>query len=121
MDDQLARLQAALADRYTIERELGRDGMATVYLARDVRLLVRDLHEGVDGHRRALSSRQAAARRGRGVEAGQLTVRLAPQACPKCARTIDAASLPGPKFDEPIPPVPGGLTVCLFCSAILVY
>ena len=31
------RLGAALADRYTIERELGRGGMATVYLARDVR------------------------------------------------------------------------------------
>src|SRR5438093_3565629 len=33
--DPLARLQAALADRYTIERELGRGGMATVYLAQD--------------------------------------------------------------------------------------
>ena len=28
---------SALADRYTIERELGRGGMATVYLAQDVR------------------------------------------------------------------------------------
>src|SRR6184192_1828503 len=35
MADQLARLQAALAGRYTIERELGRGGMATVYLAQD--------------------------------------------------------------------------------------
>ncbi|HVH09216.1 MAG TPA: protein kinase [Gemmatimonadales bacterium] len=35
MTDQLARLQAALRGRYTIERELGRGGMATVYLARD--------------------------------------------------------------------------------------
>jgi len=35
MADQLARLQAALADRYTIERELGRGGMAAVFLARD--------------------------------------------------------------------------------------
>jgi len=32
-----ARLAAALADRYTIERELGRGGMATVYLAHDIR------------------------------------------------------------------------------------
>jgi serine/threonine-protein kinase len=37
MADQLERLKAALADRYTIERELGSGGMATVYLARDVR------------------------------------------------------------------------------------
>ncbi len=31
------RLRAALAGRYTVERELGRGGMATVYLARDIR------------------------------------------------------------------------------------
>src|SRR5215813_13467363 len=31
------RLVAALADRYRIERELGAGGMATVYLAQDVR------------------------------------------------------------------------------------
>src|SRR5213593_2320307 len=37
MADQLASLQAALADRYTIERELGRGGMATVYLAEDLK------------------------------------------------------------------------------------
>src|SRR5213596_3477985 len=37
MADQLAHLQAALADRYALERELGRGGMATVYLARDLR------------------------------------------------------------------------------------
>jgi serine/threonine-protein kinase len=35
--DVLARLQAAFADRYTIERELGRGGWATVYLAHDRR------------------------------------------------------------------------------------
>ncbi len=33
----LERLAAALADRYRIERELGAGGMATVYLAQDVR------------------------------------------------------------------------------------
>ena len=31
------RLKTALADRYTIEREIGRGGMATVYLARDMK------------------------------------------------------------------------------------
>jgi tetratricopeptide (TPR) repeat protein/tRNA A-37 threonylcarbamoyl transferase component Bud32 len=38
MADVLERLKAALADRYTIERELGSGGMATVYLAEDVKL-----------------------------------------------------------------------------------
>jgi Tol biopolymer transport system component len=37
MTDALGRLKAALADRYTIERELGVGGMATVYLAEDIR------------------------------------------------------------------------------------
>src|SRR3989449_7797043 len=32
-----AQLRAALADRYALERELGRGGMATVYLARDLK------------------------------------------------------------------------------------
>jgi serine/threonine-protein kinase len=35
--DAASRLAAALADRYTIERELGQGGMATVYLARDLK------------------------------------------------------------------------------------
>ena len=33
-----AAVRVGLADRYVIERELGRGGMATVYLARDTRL-----------------------------------------------------------------------------------
>ena len=37
MTDATARLTAALADRYVIERELGAGGMATVYLARDLK------------------------------------------------------------------------------------
>ncbi len=37
MIDLLERLKVALADRYLIERELGAGGMATVYLAQDVR------------------------------------------------------------------------------------
>jgi eukaryotic-like serine/threonine-protein kinase len=37
MPDALIRLTAALADRYRIERELGAGGMATVYLAHDLK------------------------------------------------------------------------------------
>ncbi len=35
--DTLDRLKTALADRYTIQEELGAGGMATVYLAEDLK------------------------------------------------------------------------------------
>ena len=37
MPDQLARLQEALGGRYALQRELGRGGTATVYLAEDLK------------------------------------------------------------------------------------
>ncbi len=37
MTDQLDRLKAVLADRYKLERQLGIGGMATVYLAEDLK------------------------------------------------------------------------------------
>ena len=37
MSDPIARLNAALEGRYAIERELGEGGMATVYLAEDLK------------------------------------------------------------------------------------
>jgi serine/threonine protein kinase len=37
VNDDLSRLSASLADRYRIERELGAGGMATVYLAHDLK------------------------------------------------------------------------------------
>jgi len=37
MADLLERVRASLTGRYTIERELGRAGMATVYLAEDLK------------------------------------------------------------------------------------
>ncbi len=37
MTDAITRLNAALEGRYTIERELGEGGVATVYLADDLK------------------------------------------------------------------------------------
>ena len=44
------RLTAALSDRYRLERELGQGGMATVYLAHDLKhdrdVAIKVLHPG---------------------------------------------------------------------------
>ena len=37
MTDLLDRLSTAVTDRYVLDRELGSGGMATVYLAHDVK------------------------------------------------------------------------------------
>ena len=37
MPDLLERLKSALADRYAVESEIGRGGMATVFLAEDLK------------------------------------------------------------------------------------
>jgi serine/threonine-protein kinase len=49
--DQIDHLRAALKDRYDVERELGQGGMATVFLARDIkhgrRVAIKVLHEDI--------------------------------------------------------------------------
>jgi serine/threonine-protein kinase len=49
LNELLERLKAALSDRYDVERELGQGGMATVFLARDIRherrVAIKVLHE----------------------------------------------------------------------------
>jgi serine/threonine protein kinase len=37
LSTSLDRLTAAIADRYTIDREIGRGGMATIHLAEDLK------------------------------------------------------------------------------------
>lgn len=48
-EDLLGRLRAALADRYQVEAQIGRGGMATVFRARDLkhdRLVAITVREG---------------------------------------------------------------------------
>jgi serine/threonine-protein kinase len=69
MSDTLQRLTAALGDRYAFEREVGAGGMATVYLARDLRhgrpvaiKVVRPELSGAEGIARFLREIELAAR-----------------------------------------------------------
>ena len=69
MSDTLQRLAAALGDRYALEREVGAGGMATVYLARDLRhgrpvaiKVVRPELSGPEGIARFLREIELAAR-----------------------------------------------------------
>ncbi|HEX6573564.1 MAG TPA: serine/threonine-protein kinase [Gemmatimonadaceae bacterium] len=65
MNELLEKLKAALNDRYDVEREIGEGGMATVFLARDVRherkVAIKVLHEdlgaavGAERFRREIS------------------------------------------------------------------
>ena len=59
MSDQFERLKTTLADRYKIERVLGEGGMATVYLARDLK---HDRHVAVKVLRPELGATLGAAR-----------------------------------------------------------
>jgi serine/threonine-protein kinase len=65
LNELLEKLKAALSDRYDVERELGQGGMATVFLARDIRherkVAIKVLHEdlgaavGAERFRREIS------------------------------------------------------------------
>ena len=76
MPDPLARLKNALADRYTIEHELGSGGMATVYLGRDLK---HDRNVGVKDLRRE-RIRQAIATPGSDIP------------CPQCDQDLTSGS-----------------------------
>ena len=60
MSDPVTRLNAALEGRYAIERELGEGGMATMYLADDLRHHRRVAFRPTGGH--AMSFGRAASR-----------------------------------------------------------
>ncbi len=45
MTERFDRRRTALADRYAIQKELGAGGMATVYLAEDLKRRHKDLRE----------------------------------------------------------------------------
>ena len=89
----MSGLREALADRYTIERELGRGGMATVYLARDLR------------HDRpvALKVLHAELAVALGAERFQREIRLAARLQhPHILTVHDSGEIPGPPGSPPI-------------------
>ena len=89
----LDHLNAALADRYTVERELGRGGMASVWLARDRRhdrvVAIKVLHPELAG----------AIGVDRFVREIRLTARLQH---PNIVPVLDSGVFPGPRGD-PLP------------------
>lgn len=46
-----------------------------------------------------------------------LSSRLPPSPCPECKKVMDGATC----FNEDAVPGPGDVTVCMYCSALLVY
>ena len=93
------RLQAALAQRYRVERELGQGGMATVYLAEDLRhhrnivmkVLLPDLAASIGAKRRC--SRRSFSVRSRRPRGGERATRGPTR--PNCAGATRGTSTPG--------------------------
>jgi tRNA A-37 threonylcarbamoyl transferase component Bud32/tetratricopeptide (TPR) repeat protein len=90
----LSRLADALANRYAVERELGRGGMATVWLARDVRVQRRVAIKVLEP---ALAGAIGADRFTREV---QLTARLQH---PGIVPVLDTGVIPASEGDPPLP------------------
>ena len=93
MSESAARLAAALSGRYAIERELGRGGMATVYLAQDLRhdrpVALKVLHPEL-----AIAL---------GAERFQREIRLAARLQhPHILTVHDSGEIPGPPGNPPI-------------------
>jgi TolB-like protein/thioredoxin-like negative regulator of GroEL len=93
MSEPAKGLREALADRYTIERELGRGGMATVYLAQDLRhdrpVALKVLHPEL-----AVAL---------GAERFQREIRLAARLQhPHILTVHDSGEIPGPPGSPPI-------------------
>ena len=78
-------LQSALADRYQVEREVGRGGMATVYLAQDVR----HHRPGHQARTRVRARARATATRG-GANRRRSTASINPACAGDDARVDDA-------------------------------